>query len=94
MERSCTDRENSNLWEITSAKWALVHHNSHSELTGYHSLEDWKRTRDYQPVYSKEPFANLSSSDGWYADQQDVLHLSKFIISLTDFLLLIKMYLL
>ena len=78
------------LWESTLAKWALVHHNFHAELSGYQSLEDWKGTRDQQAVQTTDAFANLSSSDCWYADQQDVLQLTKFSISLTDLLKLSK----
>jgi hypothetical protein len=53
-------------------KWDLFHHNSHAEFTGYQSLEDWKRTGDHQPVHSTDAFANLSSNECWYVEQQDL----------------------
>jgi hypothetical protein len=51
------------FWESTLAKSDFVQRNSHAELSGYQSLEDWKRTRYHQPIYSSEAFANLFSND-------------------------------
>jgi len=70
VELSCTDKKN---------KWQFL-----AELTGYQTLEDWKSTRDHQPVHFPTAFANFSAYS-LFADQQDVIKLSIFIISLNVF---------